>query len=181
MANRNTEKEIFAAIYGARARFRRVGYVLIAIGVLAILFPLVASVAAKVFIGWVFLISGAVVLYHAFQSRDWGAALFSGLIGVLQLAVGVYLAFFALTGLVALTLLMAAVFLLQGGIEVVIGLQHRPGIGWGWMTISGAVSGLLGLLLIVGLPDTALWAIGLMLGLNALTSGVSFVMLTRGD
>lgn len=175
-----TEAEIFAAIRANPTRFRRAGWILVAIGVVAIVFPLFASIAVKTLIGWVFLVTGAVVLWHAFQSRDWGSALLSGLIGVLHLAVGVYLAFFPLTGLVGLTVLMALVFLLQAAAELMIAFQHRPGSGWGMMALSGLASGLLGLLLMAGLPGTALWAIGLMLGLNALTSGASFLALTRG-
>jgi len=175
-----TEKEIFAAIRANPGRFRNLGLVLTVIGALAILFPLVASIAIKVWIGWVFLLIGAFVLWHAFQSRDWGSALPSGLIGVLNLAIGVYLAFFPLTGLIGLTFLMGIGFLIQGALEAAIGLQHRPGRGWGWMAISGAASVILGVLLVAGLPGTAEWAVGMMFGLNALTSGLSFLALSRG-
>ncbi len=168
-----------AAIRENRDKFQRLGWILVVIGVLAILFPLVSSIAAKGLVGWLLLLSGAAMLYHAFQARTWGSALQSGAIGLVNLALGVYLAFFPLTGLVGLTLLLGLVFLLQGGFEGGMALRHRPRKGWVWLAVSGMASFGLGFLLILGLPRTALWAIGLMLGINLLSSGVSFVALAR--
>ena len=84
-----------------------------------------------------------------------------------------------MTGLVGLTLLLGLVFLLQGGFEGGMALRHRPRKGWVWLAVSGMASFGLGFLLIVGLPGTALWAIGLMLGINLLSSGISYVALAR--
>lgn len=176
------ESELRAAVRENIASFRWLGIVLLILGALAILFPLVASIAAKLMIGWIFLISGAFVLWQAFQAKSWRPGLVSGLIGALQLALGVYLAFFPLTGLVSLTLLLAVAFAVQGGFEVMLGWQHRPGHGndgpgWIWMGLSGLVSLLLAGMLVAGLPGTALWALGLLMGINLFSSGLSFVML----
>jgi len=172
--------DILAAVREAPGRFTAIGWVLIALGLVAVLFPLIASIAVKVMVGWFLLITGAGMLYHAFQARRWRSALLSGLIGVLHLAAGVYLAFFPLTGLVGLTALMAVLFLIQGGVEGAIALQHRGEMrGWTWLMLSGVASGVLGVLLLAGLPGTAAWALGLMLGLNFLTSGVSFLSLVQ--
>ncbi|RYG89338.1 HdeD family acid-resistance protein [Loktanella sp. IMCC34160] len=173
------QSDLYAAIKSGRDRFQRLGWILIGIGVLAILFPLVASIATKVLVGVVFLVAGGFTLHHAFWARDWGSAIWSGLSGFLQLAVGVYLAFFPLTGLVGLTFLVGLAFLVQGAMEMFIAFQHRPGKGWAWMGFSGLASLVLGAMLISGLPGTALWAIGLLMGLNALTTGISFVVLAR--
>ncbi|SLN46277.1 HdeD family acid-resistance protein [Roseisalinus antarcticus] len=161
-----------------RTRLRWIGVGLLVAGTLAILFPLVASISAKALFGWFLLIVGAAVLWHAFQSRSWKGALLSGGIGVLQLALGVYLAFFPLTGLVGLTALVGILFALQGVAELAIAFGHREGAqGWGWMAFSGAASLALGLLLVLGLPGTALWALGLMLGINFLSSGIGLLAL----
>ena len=170
-------EDIMAAVREHRGRFRTMGWVMIVLGVLAILFPLVFSIAAKVMLGWVFLLTGAVMLWHAFQAKGWRSALWSGLIALLHLALGVYLAFFALTGLIGLTFLLGVVFLMQGAFEGVIAAQHRPKAGWGWMALNAVVTLLLGVMLIAGLPGTALWAIGLLLGVNFLSSGIAFTAL----
>ena len=171
--------DILAAIRAAPGRFTAIGWVLVVLGVLAVLFPLIASIAVKVMVGWFLLITGAGLLYHAFHARQWRSAILSGLIGVLHLTAGVYLAFFPLTGLIGLTALMAVLFLIQGVVEGAIALQHREMPGWTWLILSGAASAILGLLLLAGLPGTAAWALGLMLGLNFLTSGVSFLSLVK--
>lgn len=176
--------ELRKAIEENRSRFRWVGIALIVLGLIAILFPLIASIAAKLMIGWMFLITGIVVLWHAFQSRSWKSAILSGLIGVVQMAVGVYLAFFPLTGLVALTVLMAVVFIFQGVAELMVAWQHNPNQGagkksWIWLMLSGAISVLLGCLLLADLPGTALWALGLVLGINLLSSGISFLTISN--
>jgi uncharacterized membrane protein HdeD (DUF308 family) len=182
----NPPTDLAEAVRQNAGRFRWLGVALIVIGVLAILFPLVASIAAKVMLGWFLLVTGALVLWHAFQAAGWRPAVLSGLIGLLQLAAGVYLAFFPLTGLIGLTALLAALFVVQGGMELGLSWQHRPGHGradkgWIWLGLSGVVSLVLGILLILGLPGTALWALGLILGINFLTSGLSFVMLAGAD
>lgn len=176
------ESALRAAVRENAGSFRWLGIALMVLGALAVLFPLVASIAAKLMIGWIFLISGAFVLWQAFQAKSWRPGLVSGLIGVLQLALGVYLAFFPLTGLVSLTLLLAIAFAVQGVFEVMLSWQHRPGHGnegpgWIWMGLSGAVSLLLAGTMIAGLPGTALWALGLLMGINLFSSGLSFVML----
>ena len=122
----NPQDLVEAAIRENRDRFQRLGWILVVIGALAILFPLVSSIAAKALVGWLLLMSGAAMLYHAFEARTWGSALQSGAIGLVNLALGVYLAFFPLTGLVGLTLLLGLVFLLQGGFEGGMALRHRP-------------------------------------------------------
>ena len=170
---------VMDAVREHRHRFRTIGIVMIVIGVLAILFPLIFSVVAKVALGWIFLITGAVLLWHAVQSRGWRSGLMAGLIAVLHLALGVYLSFFALTGLVGLTFLLGVIFLMQGAAEGAIALQHRPEKGWGWLAVNGVVTLALGFLLIAGLPGTALWAIGIMLGINFLSTGIAFVSLAR--
>lgn len=173
--------ELIAAIREHRKRFRFLGVVLVILGLLAIIFPLVASIAAKIMIGWLLLLAGAFTLWHAFQARSWGSALSSGLVGVLQLAVGVYLAFFPMTGLIGLTLLLGILFGVQGAVEVSIALRHRPERNWLWLALSGAASLVVAVLLILGLPGTALWALGLMVGINLVTSGISFLALSRTE
>ncbi|WP_106744774.1 HdeD family acid-resistance protein [Yoonia maritima] len=169
--------EVVEAVRKFRGQFRTTGIALIILGALAVVFPLVFSIAAKVLLGWVFLLTGGALLYHAFQAKRWESAIWSGLIAVLHLALGVYMAFFALNGLVGLTFLVGVVFVLQGGVEGMIAMQHRHKTGWGWLALNGAVTLILGFVLIAGLPGTALWAIGLLLGINFLTTGVAFVAL----
>lgn len=167
------------AIRTGAQRFKTVAWVMIVLGMVAVLFPLASSILFKSLIGWFFLLSGAVLLWQAFQSRAWAPALWAGLIAVLHLAVGVYLAFFALTGLVGLTVLLGVALLIQGGAELTIALRNKNLSGWRWLALSAFASGVLGAMLLWGLPGTAMWALGLFIGLNLLTTGVGFLALIR--
>ncbi|MDF0603076.1 HdeD family acid-resistance protein [Psychromarinibacter sp. C21-152] len=170
--------EVMDAIRERRGWFVALGIALLVAGTAALLFPFVASVAAKVVIGWLMLIAGAVTLWHAFQTRDWSSTLWNALIGLLSLAAGVYLAFFPLAGLIGLTLFLGAVFAVQGVFEVMMALQNRDRRGWGWMIASGVLSVVLGVVLMFGLPGTAVWALGLLVGVHFITSGASLLALT---
>ena len=173
------QSDILSTIHPRAALFRKWGWALIVLGVLAILFPLVFSIAAKALLGWIFLLSGAVILWHAFQAKGWKSAVLAGMIAIMHLMLGVYLGMFGMTGLVGLTFFLGTVFLCQGGIEALMAFQHRPEKGWGWLALNGLATLALGGLLIVGLPGTALWAIGLFLGINFLTSGIALVALAK--
>lgn len=172
-------QDVLDAIRAHRKGFIALGVILIVAGAAAVLFPLVASIAAKVLSGWLMLTVGALTLWHAFHTRRWESALWNGLIALLLLAVGVYLAFFPLTGLVGLTLILGLTFMMQGILEVIIAYQNRRRGGWSWLLLSGILSVLLGVLLIAGLPGTAAWALGLMMGIHFVTSGVSILLLVR--
>lgn len=179
MTDSNPKAEIMQAVRDHKDRFRTAGIAMIVIGALAILFPLFFSVLAKTMVGVLFLLTGAALMHHAFHAKSWESAIPSGVIAVLHLFIGVYLAFFPMNGLIGLTFLIGLVFLLQGAIEGYIATQHRPEKGWGWLAFNGAATLLLGVFLIAGLPGTALWAIGLFLGINFLSTGISFVALAR--
>jgi uncharacterized membrane protein HdeD (DUF308 family) len=157
--------------------FLALGIVLILAGAAAIVFPWVFTVAAKIALGWIFLIGGIVLVVHALSTRGWSGFFWSLLIGVLYLVAGGWLAFFPFTGIITLTILLAALFLAEGVLEVILAFRMRPHEGWGWLLLSGLVAIAVGLLIAYQLPGSAVWAIGLLVGINLLSTGVSFVVL----
>ena len=170
--------ELSSAVAEKRGWFIALGILLIILGVVCIGSPLVTTIAVKVFIGWLFLIGGIAQVVHAFSASDWSGFLWDLLIGILYVFVGGWLAFFPLTGIITLTILIAAMFVAEGLIKFVMGLNLRPAQGWVWMIISGLAAFVLGLMLFFGLPGTAAWAIGLMVGINLLLSGWAFLMMS---
>jgi uncharacterized membrane protein HdeD (DUF308 family) len=171
--------DLVAQLRENRGRVFWLGVILCVIGALMIVFPVAGSIVTKVMIGWAVLVAGAAMLWQAFHARRWNAAIGAGVVALLHLALGVYLAFFPLTGLVGLTVLLAVLFAVQGVIELRMGATHRAARGWVWMLLSGGASLGLALLLVLGLPGTAMWALGLLMGLNFLTSGIGFAALSR--
>lgn len=117
------------------------------------------------------------LLVHAFSIKGWRGFLMELLIGALYVVAGGWLAFFPFTGIVTLTILLAALFLAEGVLEVVMALRVRPHEGWGWLLLSGLVAIAVGVLIAYELPSSATWAIGLLAGVNLVSTGVSFIVL----
>ena len=120
---------------------------------------------------------GVLIVVHAFSIRRWQGFLLGLLIGALYVVAGGWLAFTPFAGVIALTVLLAALFLAEGVLEVIMAVRVRPHEGWGWLLLSGLVAIAVGVLIAAELPASAAWAIGLLTGINLLSSGVSFVAL----
>lgn len=146
-------------------------------GGVAIIFPLLTTLATKIFIGWLFLIGGVTHLIHAFSTRTWGGFVLDLLEGALYLIAGVWLAFFPLAGVLTLTVFVASLFIFQGAVEGVIAFRLRPTKGWGGMLFAGAIAILLGVMIIGGLPGTAAWALGFLVGVKLMSSGWAYLLL----
>jgi len=157
--------------------FMGLGVVLLLAGVAAIAFPLLSTIAAKVALGWIFLVGGAVLVVHAFSAKQWRGFLLSLLIGLLYVVAGGWLAFFPFTGIITLTILLAALFLAEGVLEVIMAVRVRPHEGWSWLLLSGLIAVIIGVMIAYQLPSSATWAIGLLAGVNLISTGISFVVL----
>jgi uncharacterized membrane protein HdeD (DUF308 family) len=157
--------------------FLAVGIVLIVAGLAAIAFPLLSTIAAKILLGWLFLIGGVMMILHAFSAQAWQGFLWSLLIGILYAVAGGYLAFFPLTGLLTLAILLVILFLAEGIFEVIMAFQVRPHEGWGFLLLSGIAAILVGVLIALDLPGSATWALGLLVGINLLFTGWSYIFL----
>ena len=157
--------------------FLAAGILLIVAGLAAIAFPLVGGIVAKTFLGWLFLIGGVVMIVHAFSAPGWRGFIWELLIGILYLVAGFYLAFLPLAGLLTLTILIAALFIAEGVAEVIMAFQVRPHEGWVWLLLSGIAALAVGVMIGMDLPGSATWALGLLVGINLLFSGWSYVFL----
>jgi uncharacterized membrane protein HdeD (DUF308 family) len=151
------------------------GIALVILGLLAVLAP----VAATVFFGWILLLSGVVGLISTLRARQapgFAWSLLSALVGIV--AGGLLLAW-PLQGTLSLTAVLIAFLLVEGGVSIMYALQHKSALSgrWGWMLASGIVDVFLGLLLFIGLPGTALWALGLLVGINLLFGGWALILM----
>lgn len=170
-------KAFSATIAEHRGWFIALGIVLLILGGLAITFPLLTTIATKVLIGWLFLFGGLAHLIHAFSRRTWGAVVFEALEGLLYLGAGVWLAFFPIAGILTLTLFVAIFVIIQGVMEIAIGLKVRPAAGWGWILFSGVIALIVGAMIISGLPSTAAWTIGVLVGVKLMMEGWAYLIL----
>ncbi|HME68312.1 MAG TPA: HdeD family acid-resistance protein [Myxococcota bacterium] len=153
------------------------GLVQIVLGTTAICVPIFGTVATALFVGWLFLAAGVAQVVHAFQGRGAKGFFLHLLSGLLYLAAGGMIVLYPMSGAFTLTAFLAAFLLVEGGVRVWLGLHLRPAEGWGWVLVSGVLGVFAGAMIWSQLPSSAIWALGTLVGINFLFSGVSLVSL----
>jgi len=145
-------------------------------GLLALLAPLVATLASAILFGWILLVLGGVGVVSAFRMRGAAGFLSGLLVSALALVLGVLIVADPFAGAVTLTTLLAIYFLLSGLAMLSLAFAFRPSTArfW-WPALAGALNVGLSLLLVIGLPATALWASGVFLGVSLLSSGLGLL------
>jgi uncharacterized membrane protein HdeD (DUF308 family) len=153
------------------------GIVLVVLGVLAIVVPMVATIAVTILIGWLFLISGVIGLITTLRMRNAPAFWWSLLSAVLGIVAGIILLGWPIFGAISLTLLLTVFFTIEGVASIMFALEHRKELTgrWEWMLVSGVVDLILAFIIVTGLPGTAAWALGLLVGINMLFGGTSMI------
>jgi uncharacterized membrane protein HdeD (DUF308 family) len=153
------------------------GIVMMVLGFLAVAEPNVATIAVGIFVGWLFFIGGIFRALSVWQSRGMPGFAWSMLTALLAIVLGLILIFQPLAGVLTLTMVLIAFFILEGITAIVLAVQHREHLrSWGWVLFSGIVDLLLAFLIWDGWPSSADWAIGLLVGINMLFFGLSLVM-----
>jgi uncharacterized membrane protein HdeD (DUF308 family) len=154
------------------------GVIMLLLGILAFLAPVAATIAADIFIGWLFLISGVVGLVAVFSAKDIPAFLWSLITAALSVTAGVLLIWKPVEGALTLTLLLTALFITEGIFQIAasIAYRHVPGGSAGWMLVSGLADLALVAVIIAGWPVTAVWTLGILVAVNLITSGWAIVM-----
>jgi uncharacterized membrane protein HdeD (DUF308 family) len=153
------------------------GIILVVLGLLAVAVPIVAGLAVAILFGWLFLISGIVGLVTTIAMRRAPGFWWSLLSAVLGIAVGGWLLLQPALGLVSLTYLLIAFFIIEGIATIMFALEHKGALSgrWGWMLVSGIVDLFLAAVILVGLPGTVAWALGLIVGINMVFGGASMI------
>lgn len=154
------------------------GIALIVLGGVAIVVPAVFSLAITVLIGILLLVGGAVRLWRCLRGGDSGSHLWHVLAAALAVIAGILLLVNPAEGVLTLTVILIALFLAEGVSKGIAAIGMRPAPGWFWVLISGLVDIVLGVVLWLGLPGSALWAIGLLVGISLLFTGWTAVMLS---
>jgi uncharacterized membrane protein HdeD (DUF308 family) len=148
---------------------------LIVLGLAAMLVPAVAGLAATVILGWLFLIAGAAGIAFSVMARGAPGFIWSLLSAVLALVVGGLLAWNPLQGLMTLTLVLTAFFAVDGVLMIVLALAHRRELvgRWEWVLANGAMDLVLAVLILLGLPGSLVWALGILVGIDMVFAGGS--------
>nr|WP_084186274.1 DUF308 domain-containing protein [Haladaptatus litoreus] len=156
------------------------GAIIAVVGILAILSPFVAGVSLSILLGALLVVGALVHVAHAF-SGGWKRFFVQGLLAVVYAIAGIALLSNPVIGLTTLTILLVAFLFVEGILEIVMGFQARSEKGWAALVVSGVLALVVAGLIWAGFPSSALWAVGLLFGVNLLVSGVSMMFMAQGS
>jgi len=153
------------------------GIALVVLGVIAILIPPIATLAVTIVLGWLFLVSGVIGLFTTFWMRQAPGFWWSLISAVLAVVVGGLLLTRPVSGALSLTIVVVVFFVIEGVASIMFALEHKRELSgrWGWMLMSGIIDLALAALVFAGLPSTAAWAIGLLVGINMVFGGSALI------
>jgi uncharacterized membrane protein HdeD (DUF308 family) len=154
------------------------GVLLIIFGLLAVGSPFVAAIAVNVAIAWLIVLAGVVHLILGFRAHGPGSLVWKVLVGLAYLFFGVYLFTHPVLGVASLTLVLASLFLVEGVLDLVLFFRMRPLPGSSMVLIDGIITLLLGGMIYARWPSSAAWAIGTLVGVSMIISGITRVMLS---
>lgn len=175
MSGAALDPEVRAGLQRTWKALMAVGVLAIFIGCVAILVPAVASVATAIFIGWILIIAGAFLVAGAFAAQTVGSVLLRLVWAFLTVIVGIFLIVEPDSGTLTLTLILGLYFLFMGITRIAVAFAARGQQGAGLVGLSGIAGLLIGILVLVKLPSSADWAIGLLVGIDLIFAGWTLV------
>ncbi|HVX77659.1 MAG TPA: HdeD family acid-resistance protein [Bradyrhizobium sp.] len=173
----NLQSNVKAAVREHWKAFLIEGILLVILGLAAMIVPQIASLAVTIFLGWLFLISGIAGLMLTFWARQLPGFWWSLISAVLAIAAGFILLTQPIQGTLTLTIVVGAYFLAEGVATIMYALEHRRELSqrWSWLLVAGLMDIIIAGIIIAGLPGSALWAVGLLVGINLLFGGATLI------
>ncbi|WP_279480687.1 HdeD family acid-resistance protein [Aureimonas sp. SK2] len=178
MPNDPVERDVQRHLHAHWKGYTVQAVLMIAAGLLALVVPFAATLASTLFFGWLMIVLGIVGLVAAFRAgKGFGGFGTSLVVGIGALILGLLIVAQPFAGAVALTTLLAVYFMLLGLATFAMANAFRVSGGQFWLlALAGIVNIGLALFLVVGLPGTAVWAVGLFLGISLISSGASLLV-----
>jgi uncharacterized membrane protein HdeD (DUF308 family) len=169
--------EMSAAVKAHWKAFLVEGILLAVLGLAAMIVPPLASLAITIFLGWMFLISGIGGLVLTFWARQMPGFWWSLISAALAVLAGGILLSRPAQGVLTLTIVVGAYFLAEGVATIMYALEHRRELSgrWSWLLIAGILDLVVSFLIIAGLPGSAEWALGLLVGINLVFGGATLI------
>ena len=171
------QTKMSAAVRAHWKAFLFEGILLAILGLAAMIVPPLASLAVTIFLGWMFLVTGIAGLVISFWARAMPGYWWSLISAALAVLAGGILLARPMQGVLTLTIVVGAYFLAEGVATIMYALEHRRELSarWSWMVVAGLMDILIAAIVIAGLPGSATWAIGLLVGINLLFGGATLI------
>jgi uncharacterized membrane protein HdeD (DUF308 family) len=142
-------------------------------GVVALVYPIVSSVGVVLFLGWILILGGIVQGISLIGANEVPHFWLQLVSVVLSVIVGLLFIRNPGEGLLALTLLLIVFFMVEGFSKLIFALTIRPFPNWGWVLASGVIGILLSFYLWANLPVTAIWLLGVLIGIQLICEGAA--------
>ncbi|HTS81153.1 MAG TPA: HdeD family acid-resistance protein [Myxococcaceae bacterium] len=149
------------------------GLLTVALGIVLLMYPLAAATATTLFVGCILTLVGAVEIFLAFASQTPGNFFLRLLLAVLYGFTGIVLIVNPFAGAASLTLFVGWMLVLRGILAMVAAFQIRPLEGWGWFVADSLANLAAGVLIIAKWPSSTVWAVGTLVGVSVLVTGIS--------
>src|SRR5438445_10171525 len=171
------QSEMSAAVREHWKAFLFEGILLVVLGLAAMILPPLASLAVTIFLGWMFLVSGVAGLALTFWARQMPGFWWSLISAALAVVAGLVLLAQPVQGTLTLTVVVGVYFLAEGVATIMYALEHRRELSerWSWLLIAGIMDILIAFIVIGGLPGSAEWVLGLLVGINLLFGGATLI------
>jgi uncharacterized membrane protein HdeD (DUF308 family) len=154
------------------------GVLLVVFGFIAIGAPFLAAVAVSAVVAWLIVLAGIVHVAVAFHSHGAGSVIWKLLVGLAYLVFGGYMLIHPVLSVASLTLVLAALFVIEGVLNIVLYFKMRPLHGSIWVLVDGLITLLLGTMIYLQWPFSAIWAIGILVGVSMMISGFTRIALS---
>ena len=152
--------------------FLVLGIALAVLGVCCVASAVTATFATVFVFGWLLLISAVFQLVHAFRTGTWSRALLNLLSSLFRGFTGFLMISHPVMGAEALTVVLASFFIVAGLFRAVASpIVRFP--RWGWAVFSGAITAVLGFLLLAQMPVSGVWFIGFAIGVDLIFDGIA--------
>jgi len=177
LAGRISSATVTSSMHDHWGLFLAEGTAVIILGLAAIIVPPIAGLFATVVLGWLLLVAGVVGLVATFRAREAPGFAWSLLSAVAAVVAGGLLLWNPLQGLVTLTYVLIAFFIVDGVLNIILGIVHRRELTgkWEWMLVNGVIDLILAGIIILGFPGTLVWAFGLLVGIDMIFGGGTLI------
>ena len=156
------------------------GVVYVVAGIIALGSVVLATVATVWVVGIMMLISGAAEVINAFQIKSWGKVLLWLLLGVLYIVAGFIVFENPLLAAALLTLFLGCALIVSGVMRIMLGFYMKSEMPWIGVVLSGVITFLLGLIILIHWPVSSLYVLGIFLGIDLIFAGASWIGIGLG-
>jgi uncharacterized membrane protein HdeD (DUF308 family) len=156
------------------------GILTVALGFLLMAYPLATAALTTFLFGCVLVVVGVIDIVLALRSHTAGTFFLRLLLGIVYGLGGILLLMFPLWGVAVLTVVLGVMLLVEAGFAAALGFQMRPAPNWGWFIFDAVACAILGILILAHWPQSALWAIGTLVGAAILVRGITRIAVSAG-